>query len=83
MRIDLNHTLVCHALISFALAVLAGTVFLAGLRLSGPYLSWNSKNYAQLGRQLARGEGRTTKLLVWDLLPRVTSGRMEKSEIGN
>jgi 4-amino-4-deoxy-L-arabinose transferase-like glycosyltransferase len=46
------------------LAVLA---FALTLKMTGPQLSWDGQDYAQLARQLARGEGQTSKVLVSSL----------------
>lgn len=54
------------AIVSFlsAIAILA---FILTLKITGPQLSWDGQDYAQLARQIARGEGHTSKVLISSL----------------
>jgi 4-amino-4-deoxy-L-arabinose transferase-like glycosyltransferase len=54
-------------LASAMLILVALLCFAATLKISGPQLSWDSMDYAQCARQLARGEGFTSKVLVGEL----------------
>ncbi len=64
MNIELTrHRFAIVSLLS-AIAVLA---FALTLRVTGPELSWDGQDYAQLARQLARGEGHTSKILLSSL----------------
>lgn len=64
MNIELRKHRVAIGLFLSALAVLA---FALTLKITGPELSWDSQDYAQLARQLVRGEGHTSKVLVSSL----------------
>jgi 4-amino-4-deoxy-L-arabinose transferase-like glycosyltransferase len=55
-------------LLSVALLAIAAAALLLLLRTTGPTLSWDSKDYAQVARQIARGQGMTSKLAVRELL---------------
>lgn len=63
MNIETRHRLAIVSLLS-AIAVLA---FALTLRITGPELSWDGQDYAQLARQLVRGEGQTSKVLLSSL----------------
>lgn len=43
---------------------IAALAFALTLKITGPQLSWDGQDYAQLARQLARGEGHTSKILL-------------------
>ena len=56
------------------LCILVGlsvAAFALTLRITGPELSWDGKDYAQLARQVARGEGYTTKVLEPEMIDAV------------
>jgi 4-amino-4-deoxy-L-arabinose transferase-like glycosyltransferase len=46
------------------LSITAVSLFALTLKITGPQLSWDGQDYAQLARQLARGEGHTSKVLI-------------------
>ena len=50
--------------IGLFLSVIAVLAFALTLKITGPQLSWDGQDYAQLARQLARGEGHTSKVLI-------------------
>jgi 4-amino-4-deoxy-L-arabinose transferase-like glycosyltransferase len=50
--------------IGLFLSVIAVLAFSLTLKITGPQLSWDGQDYAQLARQLARGQGHTTKVLI-------------------
>lgn len=56
------------------LLVTAVLAFAITLRITGPQLSWDGQDYAQLARQLVRGEGHTSKILLPSFAPNVRDG---------
>lgn len=54
------------AIVFFLLAT-AMLAFALTLKITGPELSWDGQDYAQLARQVARGEGHTTKVIIASL----------------
>jgi 4-amino-4-deoxy-L-arabinose transferase-like glycosyltransferase len=46
------------------LCITAILAFALTLKITGPQLSWDGQDYAQLARQLARGEGHTSRILL-------------------
>jgi 4-amino-4-deoxy-L-arabinose transferase-like glycosyltransferase len=64
MNIELRGLRLAIVLFLSATAVLA---FALTLKVTGPQLSWDGQDYAQLARQLARGEGQTSKVLLSSL----------------
>jgi 4-amino-4-deoxy-L-arabinose transferase-like glycosyltransferase len=64
MNIELRKHELKIVLLLSAIAVLA---FALTLKITGPQLSWDGQDYAQLARQLVRGHGRTSKVLVSSL----------------
>jgi len=64
MNIELRRHRLAIVLFLWVIAVLA---FSLTLKITGPQLSWDGQDYAQLARQLVRGEGHTSKVLVSSL----------------
>lgn len=64
MLFDLRRYRLPIALFLLAIAALG---FALTLKITGPQLSWDGQDYAQLARQVARGEGYTSKVLLASL----------------
>src|SRR5438094_825927 len=57
--------------VALLLCLFALGLFAISMKVTGPQLAWDGRDYAQVARQIARGEGQTTKVLYSYLLPQM------------